>query len=88
MRMAKHETTISVPELIMVAGTRTALGAGVGLLLAERLNRDQRKGAGLALVFVGVVSTIPLCFEIFGGGRLHRSKLGKPGLEVGVDRAA
>jgi len=70
--MTKRETTISLPELGMVAGTRIALGAGIGLLLAGRLNDDQRKAVGFTLLLVGLVSTIPLGIEVFIGGRLPK----------------
>jgi hypothetical protein len=35
-----RETRITLPELVLVAGTRAALGAGLGLLLADRLSAD------------------------------------------------
>jgi hypothetical protein len=43
------EKRLTIPEIALLAGTRVALGAGLGLLLADRLNKDQRKGAGWAL---------------------------------------
>ena len=36
-------------EIILIAGTRIALGARIGLLLFTKLNNDQRKAAGVAL---------------------------------------
>jgi hypothetical protein len=75
-----RETRISLPELALVAGTRAALGAGLGLLLGDRLNHDQRKAVGWSLVLIGVLSTIPLAFEVLGGGRLS---LGAPGASAG-----
>jgi hypothetical protein len=65
-----RETRITLPELILVAGTRAALGAGLGLLLADRLAADQRRAVGWTLFLVGALSTIPLAFEVFGGHRL------------------
>jgi hypothetical protein len=65
-----RETRITLPELILVAGTRAALGAGLGLLLADRLPADQRRAVGWTLFLVGVFSTVPLAFEVFGGHRL------------------
>ncbi len=65
-----RETRISIPELALVGGTRAALGAGLGLLLADRLSPDQRRAAGWALFLVGALSTIPLAIEVLGGGRL------------------
>jgi hypothetical protein len=58
------ERTLTIAELILIAGTRVALGAGLGLLLSNRLSRDQRKGAGVALAVVGGLSTIPLAINV------------------------
>jgi hypothetical protein len=58
--MALTERAFTIPEIMLVAGTRVALGVGVGLLLSDRLNEDQRKAAGWALLAVGVLSTIPI----------------------------
>ncbi len=63
------DTQISLPELGLVAGTRAALGAGLGLLLADRLAPEQRRAIGWTLMIVGLVSTIPLALELFGTGR-------------------
>ena len=49
-----------MPEIMLIAGTRVALGVGLGLLLSDRLNKDQRKAAGWALLGFGVVTTIPI----------------------------
>ncbi len=73
-----RETQISLPELIMIAGTRVALGAGIGLLLADRLSEEQRRAVGWTLVAVGAISTIPLAAEVLGGGRLSDSRPGDP----------
>ena len=40
------EKKLTIAEILLLAGTRVALGAGIGLLLAGRLNDDQRKAAG------------------------------------------
>jgi hypothetical protein len=55
-----QERTLTIPELILLAGTRLALGAGVGLLIGEKLGRDARKGAGWALLAMGALTTIPI----------------------------
>jgi hypothetical protein len=47
------------PEVIFVAATRGLLGAGIGLLISERLTREQRRGAGWLLASIGIVTTIP-----------------------------
>lgn len=55
---------LTIPELILIAGTRVALGAGLGLLIGGKLRSDVRKGAGLALVGVGAITTIPLVMGV------------------------
>jgi hypothetical protein len=59
-----RKVKLSMPELALIAGTRGALGAGIALLLADRLTPEQRKAAGAALTIVGVISTIPLALEV------------------------
>ena len=67
-----RETHITLPELALVAGTRAALGAGVGLLLSDRFSPEQRRAVGWTLLIIGALTTIPLGFEVFGGGRMSR----------------
>jgi hypothetical protein len=69
-----RETRITLPELVLIGGTRAALGAGLGLLLASRLSEDQRRAVGWTLFLVGALSTIPLAFEVIGGSRLSDSE--------------
>jgi hypothetical protein len=68
---AMRETRLTFPELGLIAGTRGALGAGIGLLLADCLSREQRKAVGWTLLLVGAVSTVPLAFEVLGRGGSH-----------------
>jgi len=58
--MALTERAVTTPELMLIAGTRVVLGVGIGLLISDRLNEDQRKAAGWALFGVGVMTTIPI----------------------------
>jgi hypothetical protein len=60
-------TEVSFPQLAMVAGTRMALGLGLGFLLADKIEHAPRRAAGWALLLVGLISTIPLALEVFGG---------------------
>jgi hypothetical protein len=53
-------TELRLPELGLLAGTRGMLGAGLGLLLADKLSEDQRRGIGWTLVAVGALTTLPL----------------------------
>jgi hypothetical protein len=57
---------LTIPELGLIAATRVALGAGIGLLLADRFNKDQRRGAGWALLAIGVATTIPIVVGLMG----------------------
>ena len=55
---------VDIPEILLIGLTRVALGAGLGLLLADKLSRGARKGAGWALLAVGVLSTGPLALDV------------------------
>jgi len=59
--------TVTLPEIGLIAATRAMLGAGLGLLLADRLKRDQRRAVGWTLLAVGVLSTIPLVAQVIFG---------------------
>ena len=58
------ERGLTIPEIALIGGTRVALGAGIGLLVSDRLKKDQRNGAGWALLGIGVLSTIPIVIGI------------------------
>lgn len=75
----KGEVQISVPELGLVAGTRAALGVGLGLLLAGLFTDQQRRSIGWTLLLTGAATTIPLAFEIFGRPRPLKLAFGKEG---------
>jgi hypothetical protein len=54
---------ISLPELGLIAGTRGILGAGLELLVRDRLSETHRKSVGWTLFLVGALSTIPLALD-------------------------
>lgn len=60
------ERKLTISEILLIAGTRVALGFGIGLLVAGALNDDQRKSAGIALAAVGGITTIPLALGVLG----------------------
>lgn len=60
------ERGLTIPEIILIAGTRVALGAGLGLLLADKLSRDARQGAGWALFGIGALSSVPIVTTVLG----------------------
>ncbi len=57
---------LTLPEMALIAGTRGMLGAGVGLLVADRISDDKRKAIGWTLFAIGAISTIPLAIEVLG----------------------
>lgn len=60
---------LGLPEIALIAGTRGALGAGVALLVADRLSDQQRKSIGWTLFAVGALSTIPILAHVLSGRR-------------------
>ena len=60
---------ITLPRLALIAGTRAAGGAGLALLLGDRLSREQRRAVGWTLVAVGVLTTFPLAADVLFGER-------------------
>jgi hypothetical protein len=57
---------LSRPAFGFIVATRAALGAGIGLLLSNKLRRDRRRSIGLTLVALGALTTIPAVMAIFG----------------------
>jgi hypothetical protein len=57
---------LSLPQLLFVAATRGALGAGIGLLVADRFPRRPRRRIGATLLTLGALTTIPAAFLVFG----------------------
>src|SRR5437773_10726329 len=64
--IAMIATELRLPELGLVAGTRGLLGAGLGLLLSDKLSDDRRRTVGWTLVAIGALTTIPLAVLGFG----------------------
>ena len=52
-------------ELAFIIVTRAFLGAGIALLFADRLG-EKRKAIGATLALVGLVTTIPAVWAVFG----------------------
>jgi hypothetical protein len=64
-----QRTPLSIPEIAIIGGTRAMFGAGVGMLIANRLNADQRRAVGWTLVAIGALTTIPIAAQLFGSRR-------------------
>lgn len=78
-----RESVLTIPQIVLIAGTRVALGVGIGLLLAGKLDRNARKGAGLALLAVGALSTIPLALDV-----LSKRQIGERQQVISEEQAA
>jgi len=59
------EIKLSRPELAFIIVTRAFLGAGIALLFADLLG-EKRRAVGATLTLVGLVTTIPAVWAIFG----------------------
>jgi hypothetical protein len=57
--------TLTIPEIVIIAATRGALGFGAGLLLADKFRRTKRKALGWSLFLSGLASTIPIAMHVF-----------------------
>jgi hypothetical protein len=69
------ERKVSLPDMILFAGTRVALGVGIGMLVSKNLSNDARKATGLALTAVGAFTTIPLVMAIINSKANSRMEL-------------
>ena len=65
---------LNLPTFGFVVMTRAMIGAGVGLLVSERLPRDRRRAIGAALFAIGAASTVPAIFEILREQREARPR--------------
>ncbi len=59
-----NRTPLSIPEIAIIAGTRAMAGAGLALLLADRLSSEQRRAIGWTLLGIGAATTVPIVAEL------------------------
>ena len=64
VNISAKRITLTLPEIGLIAMTRGALGVGIGLLLSNALEKDERRSAGLALLAVGVLTTVPILMRL------------------------
>jgi hypothetical protein len=65
-----RQILLTIPEVAFIAGTRGALGAGLGLLASGRMNQSRRRAIGWALIAVGALATIPAAKRVLGRGSI------------------
>ena len=61
-----RKSILTIPEIGLIGVTRVALGAGLALLLADKLDRKERRAAGWALFLIGLATTVPLVLDVLG----------------------
>ena len=69
------QLVITLPMFGFIAGTRVALGLGIGLLVAGRFAVDRRRAAGALLVVAGAAATVPALFAVVRGRARARQPL-------------
>lgn len=69
--MALTQRAVTIPEVMLIAGTRVALGVGIGLLISDQLDEDQRRAAGWVQLGFGIMTTIPLVTGLLAKPPLH-----------------
>ncbi len=87
------KTPDHVPVTGLVALTQTALGFGAGLLVAGKMGRSAKNITAIAVLSVGVISTLPLVVDAVakyvnkpGGAREMRKRLASIRRDSGVSR--
>ena len=55
---------LTLPRLIAIAVTRALAGAGLALLLADRIPHARRRPIGAMLLGIGAASTLPLILPV------------------------
>ncbi|PYJ07848.1 MAG: hypothetical protein DMF06_14700, partial [Verrucomicrobia bacterium] len=58
------KTAEQIPLDGLLALTRTAIGLGVGILVADKIRRPLRQATAIALVSVGAIAAVPLLVKI------------------------
>jgi hypothetical protein len=64
-KLDEKNKNLNLPDLALIAGTRAMLGAGLALLLSDKMSKEQRKAIGWTLALVGAVTTIPIAINVF-----------------------
>ena len=59
-----RKSVLTIPEIGLIGITRVALGAGLALLLSDKLDHKERRAVGWSLFLVGVLTTAPLVLDV------------------------
>jgi len=58
------EVPLTLADIGMINSTRFVIGTAVGLLLADRMDRNTRKAVGASLLVAGIMFSIPMGLSI------------------------
>ena len=58
------KTAEQLPLDSLLVLTRTALGLGLGMLVADKIRQPVRQATGIALLSVGAIAAVPLLVKI------------------------
>ena len=61
------KVVLDFPTFGFVVGTRAMLGAGLGLLLSDRVPADRRRHIALTLIGIGAATTVPALIAVLRG---------------------
>lgn len=59
-----RKSVLTIPEIGLIGITRAALGAGLALLLGEKLDPRERRAVGWSLFLIGALTTVPLVLDV------------------------
>src|ERR1700693_4108521 len=65
------KTSEQTPLENLLALTRTALGLGIGMLVADKIGRPARQTTAIALMSVGALAAVPFLVKV-ALARIHR----------------
>jgi ABC-type proline/glycine betaine transport system permease subunit len=60
------EVPVTLAEIGMINSTRFVIGTGVGLVLAEHMDRNTRKAVSISLLVTGILFSIPIGLSFLG----------------------
>lgn len=78
--------TLPLPVFGFAIATRAALGAGIGLILADKLSPERRRRLGLALIAFGAATTLPAVQLISRSSRRARPHVDRDPRLIGAQR--
>ncbi|HYY14967.1 MAG TPA: hypothetical protein VE758_11110 [Chthoniobacterales bacterium] len=58
------KTSEQLPLDGLLALTRTALGLGIGMLMADKIKRPMRQAAGITLLSIGALAAVPFVVKL------------------------